>query len=167
MLKLNNEIIAELETLAGQSRVKMADLRRVTENMKTVAAEQASQQKSQRFAWWVTVLMGVGIPALSLVCSSFVGELWHTLPVLAGAFALVGLAVMGVSITHLTWAIGDITRSPWGPSLVLAIAIDACIVLCELANVMGHNGAMVLGTMVTATLVSMVLNVYAFLYHTK
>ena len=121
---------------------------------------------AEAFKGFVTVSLGVVIPALSLMCSAFVGNLWHSTPALAAAFGVIGLIVMIVSVGHLQWAIRDITDSQAGPAWMLAICIDAAVVCCELANVLGHGGWLAWLGMITATIFSMVLNVYAFKNHT-
>lgn len=105
-----------------------------------------------RFKLGMTVALGVGIPLLSLAL-----------------FALgLMLAVLGVSLSHLAWAIGDITGSGPRSSWALAVALDLSLVLCELCHVyataLGLEWVcfLVMGAVATC---SMALNVYAFLMH--
>lgn len=120
-----------------------------------------------RFKLGMTVVLGVGIPLLSLAMSKLAGTL-----AAGGMFALavfaLGLmvAVLGVSLSHLAWAVGDITRSKRAPSWALAIALDLSLVLCELVHVyaakMGLTWLCFLMVVFVASC-SMALNVYAFL----
>lgn len=115
-----------------------------------------------------TVTMGAFIPLLSLGLSHAGGTLVGHHRALAGmSFGLMG-CVLVVSLSHLAWAIGDITRSPWWASWLLAVAFDLCLVFGELTNVSATAAG--LGVVVTAIMVavaglSMFLNCWAFLHH--
>jgi hypothetical protein len=116
----------------------------------------------------ITIGIGCGIPCFSLALSSIGGRL-----LLEGHRGLGGAAlglccsVLAVSLSHLAWAIGDITRSARWQSWCLAVAIDASLVLGELANVSGFQLWVVPAVMVCVTLTSAVLNCWAFLAHRK
>ncbi len=113
----------------------------------------------------LTVALGIAIPMLSLSLSKISGQLaldqsyW-----LAGfAFALC-VSVLAVSLSHLAWAIEDITGSEWKASWALAVTIDLALVCCELTQVWATG----LETVTTILMVSvcgfsMVLNVWAFI----
>ncbi len=122
-----------------------------------------------RFKLGMTVALGVGIPLLSLAMSRLGGSLAigevYLLSLLA--FGLM-LAVLGVSLSHLAWAIGNITRSAARPSWALAIALDLSLVLCELVHVYAASLGLAwvcFAVMAAVALTSMLLNVYAFLMH--
>jgi hypothetical protein len=114
----------------------------------------------------LTVGMGCGIPCLSLALSSFGGRL-----VISGQVALGGAAlvlcccVLAVSLSHLAWAVRDITGSARWQSWCLAGAIDLSLVLGELSGVAGFSLWVVPVVMVAVTAVSAVLNCWAFLRH--
>jgi hypothetical protein len=76
-----------------------------------------------RVAVLVTVCIGIAIPALTLSLSTLSGRLASTGANgwLAAMAAGVGLAVLAVSLSHLAWAIGDITRSPLWASMLLNV----------------------------------------------
>jgi hypothetical protein len=112
----------------------------------------------------LTVAMGCGIPGLSLALSSIGGRLLLEGHRGHGTAALVLCgAVLAVSLSHLAWAIGDITRSARWQSWCLAVAIDLSLVLGELAGVAGFRLWVVPVVMGAVTLVSAVLNCWAFL----
>src|SRR3984885_1571586 len=117
---------------------------------------------------WITVGMGCGIPCLSLALSSIGGRLCMGGRLLLGGSAL-GLccAVLAVSLSHLAWAVRDITGSARWQSWCLAGAIDLSLVLGELAAVAGFSLWVVPVVMVAVTAVSAVLNCWAFLRHCK
>jgi hypothetical protein len=117
---------------------------------------------------WITVGMGCGIPCLSLALSSIGGRLCMGDRLLLGGSAL-GLccAVLAVSLSHLAWAVRDITGSARWQSWCLAGAIDLSLVLGELAAVAGFSLWVVPVVMVAVTAVSAVLNCWAFLRHCK
>lgn len=121
-----------------------------------------------RLALGITVGMGVGIPGLTLALTTVAGGL-----AMAGhgvlAASMVGVCgtVLAVSLSHLAWAIQDITKSPVWASWALAIAVDLSVVLSEASHVFadGVCAGLVQGIMVAVTLASMALNVWAFLRH--
>jgi len=114
----------------------------------------------------ITVTLGCGIPCLSLALSSIGGRLLaegHS--VLGVAALLLCATVLSVSLSHLAAAIGDITRSQLWQSWCLAGAIDLSLVLGELAGVSGFQCCIVAIVMVSVTLVSALLNCWAFMRH--
>ena len=115
----------------------------------------------------ITVLMGCGIPLLSLSLSTVSGTLYRAAhPILGTAFLAVMGSVLVVSLSHLAWAVGDITRSPRWASWAMAIAFDLALVLGETVHVAASDaGLMALTTsiMVAVCGASMLLNVWAFL----
>jgi hypothetical protein len=116
----------------------------------------------------ITVTLGCGIPCLSLALSSIGGRLILASQLALGA-GFMGLccSVLAVSLSHLAWAVRDITKSaPW-QAWLLAIAVDLSLVLGELAGVAGYDSWVVTAVMVCVTATSAVLNVYAFLRHCK
>jgi hypothetical protein len=115
---------------------------------------------------WITVGLGAGIPCLSLALSSIGGRLiteGHG-GLGVAALAICG-AVLAVSLSHLAWAIRDITGSSRWQSWCLAGAVDVSLVLGELALVSGFSLWVVPAVMATVTAVSAVLNCWAFLAH--
>jgi hypothetical protein len=70
-----------------------------------------------------------------------------------------------VSLSHLAWAIRDITGSHVWQSWALAIIVDMGIILCELMSIYGTYSWVATAVMVAVTLFSMVLNCWAFLGH--
>lgn len=119
-----------------------------------------------RARYWITVGMGCGIPSLSLALSIIGGRLCREGFTGLGVGAL-GLccSVLSVSLSHLAWAVRDITRSATWQSWALALAIDSSLVLGELAGVAGFQLWVVPAVMVCVTVVSAVLNCWAFLRH--
>src|SRR5438045_1542715 len=74
---------------------------------------------------WITVVMGCGIPCLSLALSSIGGRLCvEGQRVLGGAVLVLCCTVLAVSLSHLAWAVKDITRSAKWQSWCLALAVD-------------------------------------------
>jgi hypothetical protein len=124
--------------------------------------------KAPRLALGITVGAGIGIPALTLGLSTMAGHLasaGHYLP--AAAALAIGCTVLTVSLAHLAWAIGDITRSPCWASWLLAVAVDCSIVLSETVAVAapGVCDGLSAAILITVTAASMALNVWAFLRH--
>lgn len=115
----------------------------------------------------ITVAMGAGIPLFSLGLSTVAGTLARSgYGVLSGSALLLTAAVLAVSLSHLAWAVRDITRSALWASWSLAVAFDLALVLGEMVHVYAVEAG--LGTLVTVIMaavcgVSMVLNVWAFL----
>jgi hypothetical protein len=124
---------------------------------------------AQRCKVALTAAMGCGIPLLSVALSTVSGTLARCGH---GALALAALGltccVLGVSLSHLAWAVRDITGSPLWASWALAIAFDVTLVLSESVHVYAEDAG--LGLLVSAVMVavcgaSMLLNVWAFLRH--
>lgn len=113
---------------------------------------------------WLTVALGCGIPGLSLALSSVGGRLMSQghVGLGVGAMALC-CTVLAVSLSHLAWAVKDITRSARWQSWCLAVAIDLSLVLCELAGVAGFTLWVVPVVMAAVTMSSAALNCWAFL----
>jgi hypothetical protein len=115
---------------------------------------------------WITVGLGCGIPALSLALSSIGGRLVSEQHMYLGSGCLVlCCGVLAVSLSHLAWAIRDITGSARWQSWALAAAVDASLVLGELAGVAGFRLWVVPVVMVAVAVVSAALNCWAFLAH--
>jgi hypothetical protein len=115
---------------------------------------------------WITLGLGTGIPGLSLALSSIGGRLvaeGHG--VLGGAALALCCSVLAVSLSHLAWAIRDITRSAWWQAWCLALAVDCSLVLGELAGIAGYTSWVVAAVMVSVTVCSAVLNCWAFARH--
>lgn len=154
------------------SRIALAERNGVADQVgprKPRAKRTAKREKAvSRARVGITVGMGCGVPGLSLALSSIGGRLLVEGHVGLGAGAL-GLCclVLAVSLSHLAWAVRDITRSAWWQSWCLAGAIDLSLVLGELAGVAGYESWVVAAVMVAVTLVSAVLNCWAFLRHCK
>jgi len=137
----------------------------VTRSRSRKPAVTAGQMQSARRA--ITIVMGVGIPLVSLYTSHRAGELFLADAIPSGLmFLAICCTVLILSLSHLADAIGDITRSSPRNSWLLAVALDCGIVACELTRAAGHDG----GWLATAFLVgvtgtSMLLNCWAFLNH--
>jgi hypothetical protein len=117
---------------------------------------------------WITLGMGCGIPCLSLALSSIGGRLWVDGHCVLGTGALMLCsAVLAVSLSHLAWAVEDITRSHRWQAWCLAAAVDLSLVLGELAGIAGYASWVVAAVMVSVTATSAVLNCWAFLRHGK
>ena len=91
---------------------------------------------------------------------------------LACAVGAVGVGVLGLSVVHCTESIGLLTGSHWALSGLLAVGIDAGMVVAELAELASHGtkaGERVrpwaCGYTVAAVLLSVLLNAYAFGLH--
>jgi len=135
-----------------------------TTTRKRNAVKAATMSKARKA---LTITMGCGIPAVSLYTSHRAGELLTMGAYVGGImFLAVCLTVLALSLSHLATAIGDITRSNARDSWLLAIALDAGIVVVELTKAMGHDGGF-LATLflVGITGASMLLNCWAFLNH--
>jgi hypothetical protein len=110
--------------------------------------------------------MGCGIPLLSLGLSSSGGRLLEQGHIGLGVSALVlCCSVLAVSLSHLAWAIRDITRSQVWQAWCLAVAVDVAVVLCELCRVAGFELWVVPVLMGALTAASAGLNCWAFLRH--
>lgn len=121
---------------------------------------------------YLTLAMGVFIPLFSLALSHCGGNLLQgetTTAMALGALAFaIQACVLSVSLDHLRWAIGNITRSPQWASWLLAIAFDAALVFGELVHVAAHEcglSIVVYAIMIAVTVFSMTLNCWAFLKH--
>ncbi len=131
-------------------------------------ARKAMVAGKPRLAVCLTVGMGVGIPALTLALTTVAGKLamlGHRL--LATGLVGVCCTVLAVSLSHLAWAVRDITRSAQWQAWSLAVAIDLSIVFSEAVHVFAPGVCDTLTTaiMVAVTAASMALNVWAFLRH--
>lgn len=118
-----------------------------------------------------TLAMGVFIPLFSLGLSNVGGErlmAGGAINAALGALAFGLMAcVLGVSLPHLAWGVGNITRSPALPSWLLAVAFDLTIVLGELCHVVAPSqgpGWVIVALTVAVVLLSMFLNCWAFFY---
>jgi hypothetical protein len=132
--------------------------------------------RAASFRFWATIWMGVGIPALSVGLSYEGGEklklackagclLSADAGLAALAFTLMA-CVLAVSLSHLSWGIRDITRSPEWASWLLAVALDMTLVLGELIHVHADSRElMATALMVGVIATSMYLNCWAFLFH--
>jgi hypothetical protein len=124
--------------------------------------------RSQRIRKAITVALGCGIPCLSLALSSIGGRLIVAANLALG-IGFLGLCctVLTVSLSHLAWAVRDITKSSQWQSWMLAIAIDCSLVACELAGVAGYDSWTVTAVMACVTATSAVLNCWGFTRHCK
>ena len=136
---------------------------------KPAARHGASAVTAARIKFVATVVLGVLLPLLSVGLSSVGGNLARHGHLMLSAFAF-GLMVwvLTVSLSHLAWAIFDITRSPGWACWLLAIACDMLLVLGELCHVAAEDAGVWLVTsvmMAAVCLLSMFLNCWAFLRH--
>jgi len=125
---------------------------------------------------YLTLTMGVFIPLFSLGLSHVGGTLMRTglerqVPIIIAlaffAFALMA-CVLAVSLSHLAWAVQDITKSHVWASWLLAVAFDLALVLGELCHVSASEvgvGEVVTVIMACVCGLSMFLNCWAFLKH--
>jgi hypothetical protein len=162
-LNTSNLKKCELEVLANELHAK------VEATKAEVAAMQEWKAKlSRNFKIGTTIILGCGIPLLSLSLSKIAGTLAFSCPALAlFAFALM-VAVLVVSLPHLQWSISDITKSDSLPSWALAIALDLTLVCCELVHTYAEKsglGTLTVTLMIAVCAVSMALNVWAFFMH--
>jgi hypothetical protein len=122
-----------------------------------------------RFKWNLTVSLGVFIPVMSLAASKVAGTLAGSGHYALAAFgAGIGVAVLAVSLSHLAWAVRDVTGSGPRASWALAVALDCSLVLCELVHVTAADAgldAVCWAVMAVVAGFSMVLNCHAFLNH--
>ncbi len=121
---------------------------------------------------YITAAMGVWIPLFSLGLSHTGGKLLQAGSWQCGGLGVLALALMGcvlaVSLSHLAWAVEDITHSPGWASWLLAITFDLALVHGELVHVYADQagvGGMVTGIMVIVCGFSMGLNCWAFFKH--
>src|SRR5262245_50140110 len=95
-------------------------LPRVKRQRRGVTARQVSSARR-----WITVGMGCGIPCQALALSSIGGRLCQEGQRGLGVAVLaVCCGVLEVSLSHLAWAIRDITGSARWQSRCLAVAVD-------------------------------------------
>jgi hypothetical protein len=136
---------------------------------KPAARPVASALTAARIKFYATITMGVLLPLLSLGLAGVGGNLFRHGHGALATFALALMTcVLVVSLSHLAWAVGDITRSPWWACWLLAVAFDLCLVLGELCHVAAEDAGvgLVTSTMMAAVcLLSMFLNCWAFLRH--
>jgi len=124
-----------------------------------------------RYKRGLTVALGVFIPLMSVAMSKVAGTLaTHGHHGLAAFGAGIGAAVLPVSLSHLAWAVRDITGSGPRSSWALAVALDCSLVLCELTHVQAADaglGAVCWAVLAVVAGFSMVLNCHAFLNHRR
>jgi hypothetical protein len=152
--------------------------RSVSPSTNGTAARKSKAERKPRAGSWsrftarrckvaLTAAMGCGIRLLSVALSTVSGTLARCGH---GALALAALGltccVLAVSLSHLAWAVRDITGSPLWASWALAVAFDVTLVLSESVHVYAQDAG--LGLLVSAVMVavcgaSMLLNVWAFL----
>jgi len=91
---------------------------------------------------------------------------------LAAVCGSVATAVLALSVVHCTQAIAGLPGSHWLLSALLAIGIDAGMVVSEVAEVASHGtsaehtvGRWARGYTIAAIVLSMALNAYAFGQH--
>lgn len=130
--------------------------------------EQAAPPIAPRFdfKFYMTCAIGTGIPLLSLALSKIAGTLATSGFFILAFFAFsLMCAVLIVSLPHLAWSIGDITRSENRASWALAIALDLSLVLCEFVHTFANETGLdwvIVAVMITVCLFSMLLNCWAF-----
>lgn len=132
---------------------------------------------SSQWRLYSTITMGIFIPLFSLGLSHVGGTLMRTgladgnacLSALAGFAFLLMACVLAVSLSHLAWAVEDITKSRTWASWMLAIAFDLALVLGELCHVGAEGTVSVVVTIIMICVcgLSMFLNCWAFLWHPK
>lgn len=124
---------------------------------------------ASRYKHNLTIALGVFIPVMSVATSKIAGTLaGHGYYALAAFGAGIGVAVLAVSLSHLAWAIRDVTGSGQRASWALAVAVDCSLVLCELVHVTAMDAGLVVvcwAMLLAVAAFSMVLNCHAFLNH--
>jgi hypothetical protein len=119
-----------------------------------------------RVRFVATVVLGIVLPLLSLGLSDTGGEKLLSRQYGLASFSLLLMgSVLTVSLSHLAWAVRDITGSPVWASWLLAVAFDCCIILGELNHVANGWSVITAAMMVVVCGLSMFLNVWAFLQH--
>lgn len=180
MLKLNTESRFELPVIDGPVKATAPVRAKVKRKAKAVAvvSERVSNIPNiippalpavSRYKLNLTVALGVFIPVMSLATSKIAGTLAsHSHYALAAFGAGIGVAVLAVSLSHLAWAIRDVTGSGPRASWALAVALDCSLVLCELVHVTAVDAGLVgvcWAMLLAVAGFSMVLNCHAFLNH--
>lgn len=91
---------------------------------------------------------------------------------LACGVGAIGTGILALSVTHCTESIGVLTGSHWALAALLAIGIDAGLVVTELSELAAHGSKQAdkvrpwaRGYTVAAVLLSVLLNAYAFGQH--
>lgn len=113
----------------------------------------------------LTLVLGVGIPGLTLGLSNLLGKLHadSAESMLTYGAAVVLASVLLVSISHVAHGIQEITRAPTLHAWCMAIAIDASLVVCEATNVMTDMAPRLCWAIIGGVaVISASLNVYAF-----
>ena len=132
---------------------------------KPATRRRSSAKKTAQEDKLTSIVMGIAIPLMVLSCSHSVSTFWSPAPLVATAFAVVGLSIMAVSISHLTDSLMVATKSPRRAAFLMALTVDALVALPEITAVMGMAEWVQYTTMISMTLISMRLNVTAFLRH--
>lgn len=164
------DILATLPETATPETTTTPKAKRVRKpRAKKTAAPTTAPVVEPTYKRHLTIALGVAIPVLSLAASRVAGTLaLHGHWSLAAFGAVVGVAVLAVSLSHLAWSVRDITGSGHKASWALAVALDCSLVLCELVHVTAADaglGVVCWVLMVGVAAFSMVLNCHAFLNH--
>jgi hypothetical protein len=173
MLKMNERF--ELPVIEKAAAGDPARAKRKAGKSKTATASKPAAKPeapaASRYKLALTIALGVFIPVMSLAASKIAGTLaGHGFYALASFGALIGVAVLAVSLSHLAWAIRDVTGSGPRSSWALAVALDCSLVLCELVHVgaaAADLDAVCWCVVGVVAVFSMVLNVHAFLNHAE
>jgi hypothetical protein len=122
-------------------KARKADLVALLTNAPLLREKEKNSSFPERFRLGMTVSLGVGIPLLSLAMSKLAGTLASAGKYLLGLAALgLMVAVLSVSLAHLSWSIENLTRSSKRASWALAIALDVSLIVCEAVEVWGGRG---------------------------
>lgn len=115
-----------------------------------------------------TIGLGVAIPGLTF----YLSWLGATYLPRGGAETALGVGAFGtcilalcLSLSHLAWAVGDITGSGKWSSLAMGGAIDLALIWSDIAIALGNGSVGVYAAMAAITAASMFLNCWAFLLH--
>jgi hypothetical protein len=96
----------------------------------------ANGQHAPAGTQWAAWLMGAAIPILVLLLSKIAGLCYQRGSILLSKIAgSVGVAVLGLSVFHCYESISLLTGSGWLLSSLLAIGIDAGMVVAEVVSV--------------------------------
>jgi hypothetical protein len=156
-------------TAAPKPKARTARKPKTAPAPKPAAEPVAAHPPASRFKFNLTIALGVFIPVMSLATSKVAGTLaGHGHYGLAAFGALIGVAVLAVSLSHLAWAVRDVTGSGPRASWAMALALDCSLVLCELVHVTAADAgldAVCWAVMAVVAGFSMVLNCHAFLNH--